>query len=76
MLTSAQLSQLLDQTRKIAEEVGTFIEKERLHFSMDRVTNCVASGSVSTQAAKLRWLSLHAWLFCRAMDDTCCTVLQ
>jgi len=37
MLTSAQLSQLLDQTRKIAEEVGTFIEKERLHFSMDRV---------------------------------------
>jgi myo-inositol-1(or 4)-monophosphatase len=27
----------LDQTRKIAEEVGTFIEKERLHFSMDRV---------------------------------------
>jgi myo-inositol-1(or 4)-monophosphatase len=37
MLTSAQLSQLLDQTRKIAEGVGTFIEKERLHFSMDRV---------------------------------------
>ena len=37
MLTSAQLSQLLDQTRKIAEEVGIFIEKERLHFSMDRV---------------------------------------
>lgn len=37
MLTSAQLSQLLDQTRKIAEEVGAFIEKERLHFSMDRV---------------------------------------
>ncbi len=37
MLTSAQLSQLLDQTRKIAEEAGTFIEKERLHFSMDRV---------------------------------------
>jgi len=37
MLTSAQLSHLLDQTRKIAEEVGTFIEKERLHFSMDRV---------------------------------------
>ena len=37
MLTSAQLSQLLDQTRKIAEGVGAFIEKERLHFSMDRV---------------------------------------
>lgn len=37
MLTSSQLSQLLEQTRKIAEEVGTFIEKERLHFSMDRV---------------------------------------
>jgi myo-inositol-1(or 4)-monophosphatase len=37
MLTSAQLSQLLDETRKIAEEVGAFIEKERLHFSMDRV---------------------------------------
>ena len=37
MLTSTQLSQLLDQTRKIAEEVGAFIEKERLHFSMDRV---------------------------------------
>lgn len=37
MLTSAQLSQLLYQTRKIAEEVGTFIEKERLHFTMDRV---------------------------------------
>jgi len=37
MLTSAELSQLLNQTRKIAEEVGTFIEKERLHFSMDRV---------------------------------------
>lgn len=37
MLTEAQLSQLLDQTCKIAEEVGTFIEKERLHFSMDRV---------------------------------------
>ena len=37
MLTSAQLSQLLDLTRKVAEDVGTFIEKERLHFSMDRV---------------------------------------
>ena len=37
MLTSSQLYQLLEQTRKIAEEVGTFIEKERLHFSMDRV---------------------------------------
>ena len=37
MLTSKQLSQLLEQTRKIAEEVGAFIEKERLHFSMDRV---------------------------------------
>lgn len=37
MLTSSQLSQLLVQTRKIAAEVGAFIEKERLHFSMDRV---------------------------------------
>ncbi len=37
MLTKDQLSQLLEQTRKIAEEVGAFIEKERLHFSMDRV---------------------------------------
>ena len=37
MLTSGQLSQLLDLTRKIAEDVGTFIEQERLHFSMDRV---------------------------------------
>lgn len=37
MLTETQLSQLLDQTRKIAEGVGAFIEKERLHFSMDRV---------------------------------------
>lgn len=37
MLTSSQLAQLLDQTRKIAEEAGNFIEKERLHFSMDRV---------------------------------------
>jgi myo-inositol-1(or 4)-monophosphatase len=37
MLTKDQLSQLLEKTRKIAEDVGTFIEKERLHFSMDRV---------------------------------------
>ncbi len=37
MMTKDQLSQLLEQTRKIAEEVGAFIEKERLHFSMDRV---------------------------------------
>jgi myo-inositol-1(or 4)-monophosphatase len=37
MLTSAQLSQLLDHTRNIAEDVGTFIENERRHFSMDRV---------------------------------------
>jgi len=37
MLTTTQLSQLLSQTRKIAEEVGAFIEKERIHFSMDQV---------------------------------------
>ena len=37
MLTSSQLSQLLDQTRNIAEEVGIFIQKEREHFSMDWV---------------------------------------
>jgi myo-inositol-1(or 4)-monophosphatase len=37
MLTKDQLSLLLDLTRKVAEDVGTFIEKERLHFSMDRV---------------------------------------
>jgi myo-inositol-1(or 4)-monophosphatase len=37
MLTKDQLSQLLDLTRKVAEDVGTFIETERQHFSMDRV---------------------------------------
>ena len=37
MLTKDQLSLLLDLTRKVAEDVGTFIEKERMHFSMDRV---------------------------------------
>lgn len=37
MLTKDQLSQLLDLTRKVAEDVGTFIENERRHFSMDRV---------------------------------------
>ena len=37
MLSTEKLSQLLAQTRAIAIQVGTFIEKETLHFSMDRV---------------------------------------
>jgi myo-inositol-1(or 4)-monophosphatase len=37
MLSTEKLSQLLSQTRAIATQVGSFIEKEKLSFGMDKV---------------------------------------
>ena len=63
MLSTDKLAQLLSQTRSIATEVGTFIDRERQHFSMDSVEHKGFNDLVSyvdKEAEKQLVAHLHA----------------